>query len=69
MNELSYYYQYTVGTIIFLFGLWICYRNGDLRPSRWEDRRFLFWCVFGLVAYALGQGILQFYCAAPVTTP
>ena len=65
MYASSYWYQYGVGGFICLLGLWICWRNGDLDLRRTEDRRYLAYCVLGLLAYALGQGFFQFYCAAP----
>lgn len=65
MYASSYWYQYGVGGLIFLLGLWLCWRNGDLDLTRAQDRRFLYYCLFGMLAYALGQGFFQFYCAAP----
>lgn len=55
---LSYLYQELVGGAIFLIGLWLVWRGGELGRTR-RGWRLLAGLVGGLLLLALLQGVIQ----------
>ena len=56
---LSYLYQYLVGGAVFVFGLVLAWRAGEVGIATARQRRRLIILVAGLSFFALLQGILQ----------
>ena len=60
MYEISYFYQYVLGTAIFVAGTVMCIRTGVLDLGDRKERRAWAMATGGLVAYAVIHAVLQF---------
>jgi hypothetical protein len=53
---LPYIYQYGLGAVIFVIGLWITLRSGSFDPSHPRHRKWLLVLIFGFVWYMVLHG-------------
>ena len=60
MYELSYIYQYGLGTVLFVAGTMVCLRAGVLDLDDRQERRAWAMATGGLVAYAVFHALFQF---------
>jgi hypothetical protein len=58
--ELSYIYQYGLGTLVFVAGTVVCIRAGVLDLSDRRERLAWAMATGGLVAYAVFHALFQF---------
>jgi len=61
---IAYLIQYVGLGAVFLFGLWLAWREGEVGLNTARRRRWLFVMVGGYVAYAFMHGLFQFVLAA-----
>ena len=60
MYEVSYIYQYGIGTAIFVAGTVVCIRAGVLDLSDRQERRAWAMATAGLVGFAVVHALFQF---------
>ena len=53
----TYIFQYIVGGIVFVFGLWVCMRSGDVRYANADDRGFFWILIAGFALYLAAHGL------------
>jgi divalent metal cation (Fe/Co/Zn/Cd) transporter len=61
MNWDSFIYQFVVGGVVFLAGLLLAWRSGDLSWNRREDRVTTIMLIIMVLAYFFGQLLWQLY--------
>ena len=57
---LQYWYHYGIGGVVFLIGLWFCFRQGDIGLGTGKKRKNLLLLLGGLLYFALIHAFFQF---------
>ena len=60
MRWLPYVYQYGFMWTLFIIGIVLAVKSGQLRLNTKQGKRYLFLLVGGLIGYMALQGFLQF---------
>ncbi len=60
LHEVSFYYHYAVGGVIFLIALALALASGELSPKTSEGRRYLAILIGGFALYAVVHGLSVF---------
>ena len=60
-NWATYLFQYTVGSLVFIIGMILAFRSGDMKFQWQECRHYVVILVVGLLGYAIFHGAWIYY--------